>query len=55
MTSTVRRTDAPAVSRRHRRRRAVAGMSSLVPACAATATIRQGYQTNMWGMPTYYL
>jgi NitT/TauT family transport system substrate-binding protein len=22
---------------------------------AATATIRQGYQTNIWGMPTYYL
>jgi NitT/TauT family transport system substrate-binding protein len=24
-------------------------------ALAATATIRQGYQTNIWGMPTYYL
>src|SRR5215471_8533178 len=24
-------------------------------AAAATATIRQGYQTNIWGMPTYYL
>jgi NitT/TauT family transport system substrate-binding protein len=24
-------------------------------ASAAMATIRQGYQTNMWGMPTYYL
>src|SRR5258708_38330831 len=22
---------------------------------AQTATIRQGYQTNIWGMPTYYL
>src|ERR1700751_4945165 len=22
---------------------------------AATATVRQGYQTNIWGMPTYYL
>src|ERR1700745_1841287 len=22
---------------------------------AATATIRPGYQTNIWGMPTYYL
>ena len=22
---------------------------------AATATIRQGYQTNIWGLPTYYL
>jgi ABC-type nitrate/sulfonate/bicarbonate transport system substrate-binding protein len=25
------------------------------PAQAADAVIRQGYQTNMWGMPTYYL
>jgi ABC-type nitrate/sulfonate/bicarbonate transport system substrate-binding protein len=25
------------------------------PAPAATGTIRQGYQTNIWGMPTYYL
>src|SRR5919107_1352341 len=25
------------------------------PAHAADVTIRQGYQTNMWGMPTYYL
>jgi ABC-type nitrate/sulfonate/bicarbonate transport system substrate-binding protein len=25
------------------------------PAFAQGATIRQGYQTNMWGMPTYYL
>jgi ABC-type nitrate/sulfonate/bicarbonate transport system substrate-binding protein len=24
-------------------------------AAADTVTIRQGYQTNMWGMPTYYL
>ena len=24
-------------------------------ACAQPAVIRQGYQTNMWGMPTYYL
>ncbi|MGC1237014.1 MAG: hypothetical protein WA838_20405, partial [Xanthobacteraceae bacterium] len=22
---------------------------------AAAATVRQGYQTNIWGMPTYYL
>jgi NitT/TauT family transport system substrate-binding protein len=27
----------------------------LRPATAALATVRQGYQTNMWGMPTYYL
>ena len=25
------------------------------PSAAAMATVRQGYQTNMWGMPTYYL
>ena len=25
------------------------------PAAAAVETIRQGYQTNIWGMPTYYL
>src|SRR3954464_15458310 len=24
-------------------------------AAAADVTIRQGYQTNIWGMPTYYL
>jgi NitT/TauT family transport system substrate-binding protein len=31
--------------------------SALMPARSALAleTIRQGYQTNMWGMPTYYL
>ncbi|MFL5070503.1 MAG: ABC transporter substrate-binding protein [Xanthobacteraceae bacterium] len=31
--------------------------SALLPARSAHAleTIRQGYQTNMWGMPTYYL
>src|SRR5664279_869719 len=27
----------------------------LRPASAALETVRQGYQTNMWGMPTYYL
>ncbi len=27
----------------------------LRPAAAALATVRQGYQTNMWGMPTYYV
>jgi ABC-type nitrate/sulfonate/bicarbonate transport system substrate-binding protein len=27
----------------------------IVPASAADVTIRQGYQTNIWGMPTYYL
>ena len=30
--------------------------ASFVPTRAfAQTTIRQGYQTNMWGMPTYYL
>ena len=31
-----------------------AGFGSLRPA-AALETVRQGYQTNIWGMPTYYL
>src|SRR5690348_13286973 len=31
-----------------------AGMG-MRPAAAAEVTIRQGYQTNIWGMPTYYL
>src|SRR5712691_28502 len=30
------------------------GLGSLRPALALE-TIRQGYQTNIWGMPTYYL
>jgi NitT/TauT family transport system substrate-binding protein len=30
------------------------GFGAARPAAAAT-TIRQGYQTNIWGMPTYYL
>jgi NitT/TauT family transport system substrate-binding protein len=34
---------------------ALALSSAVRPAPAATATIRQGYQTNIWGMPTYYL
>ena len=25
------------------------------PSFAELATVKQGYQTNMWGMPTYYL
>src|SRR5262245_65765671 len=31
--------------------------AGLLPARSAFAldTVRQGYQTNMWGMPTYYL
>jgi NitT/TauT family transport system substrate-binding protein len=34
---------------------ALALNSAIRSAPAATATIRQGYQTNIWGMPTYYL
>jgi sulfonate transport system substrate-binding protein len=32
-----------------------AGLGCLTPASAAEVTVRQGYQTNIWGMPTYYL
>ncbi len=33
-----------------------AGLGGMGPAAAqAGTTIRQGYQTNIWGMPTYYL
>lgn len=47
------------ITRRHTL--AVTGASVLAaglgvrPSLAATATVRQGFQTNMWGMPTYYL
>ena len=34
---------------------ALAAGAGLRPAVAADVTIRQGYQTNIWGMPTYYL
>src|SRR6267378_1849252 len=33
----------------------VLGLGSSCRAAAQTVTIRQGYQTNMWGMPTYYM
>jgi len=33
----------------------VAGLGSTRSALAQAVTIRQGYQTNIWGMPTYYL
>ena len=33
----------------------VAGLGPVHSALAQMATVRQGYQTNMWGMPTYYL
>ena len=32
-----------------------ASLAPIVPAYAQAVTLRQGYQTNMWGMPTYYL
>ena len=32
-----------------------AALAGIRPASAAEVTIRQGYQTNIWGMPTYYL
>jgi NitT/TauT family transport system substrate-binding protein len=34
---------------------ALAAGFGIRPASAALETVRQGYQTNMWGMPTYYL
>jgi NitT/TauT family transport system substrate-binding protein len=34
---------------------AFAAVLGIPPASAQTALIRQGYQTNIWGMPTYYL
>jgi NitT/TauT family transport system substrate-binding protein len=52
------------MTNRHMTRRhylAATGASALAlglgvePTSAQTATIRQGYQTNIWGMPTYYL
>src|SRR5262245_66328282 len=48
--------NAPSMTRRHC---LAAGAAALAfgsrPASAQLATIRQGYQTNIWGMPTYYL
>lgn len=48
-----------AMTRRHYLAATGAGALSfgfgLRPAAAQMATIRQGYQTNIWGMPTYYL
>src|SRR5262249_18497562 len=43
-----------------RRRLMAAGAGALAAGldprpAAARATVRQGYQTNLWGMPTYYL
>src|ERR1700761_1887651 len=47
------------LSRRHYLKAAGAGALALslgaARPAAAAVTIRQGYQTNIWGMPTYYL
>jgi ABC-type nitrate/sulfonate/bicarbonate transport system substrate-binding protein len=47
------------ITRRHYLAASGAGVMAaglgLNPALADGATVRQGYQTNMWGMPTYYL
>jgi ABC-type nitrate/sulfonate/bicarbonate transport system substrate-binding protein len=32
-----------------------AALAAGLPAFAQSVVVRQGYQTNMWGMPTYYL
>src|SRR6185436_18069597 len=43
------------------RRQVLAGSAGVAvlgfggPAAAQATTVRQGYQTNIWGMPTYYL
>lgn len=47
------------ITRRHYLAAAGAGVLAaglgVRPSSAALITVRQGYQTNMWGMPTYYL
>jgi ABC-type nitrate/sulfonate/bicarbonate transport system substrate-binding protein len=47
------------LTRRHALASAGAGVLAaglgVRPSWGAAATVRQGYQTNMWGMPTYYL
>jgi NitT/TauT family transport system substrate-binding protein len=46
------------ITRRHALAATGAGILAAglgVRPAAAAATVRQGYQTNMWGMPTYYL
>src|SRR5438094_735534 len=48
--------NAPSMTRRHCLAAGAAALALGVhPAAAQFATIRQGYQTNIWGMPTYYL
>jgi NitT/TauT family transport system substrate-binding protein len=52
-------TKQPSLTRRHYLAASGAGVLALGLAStrgvAAPETIRQGYQTNIWGMPTYYL
>jgi NitT/TauT family transport system substrate-binding protein len=52
-------TSSKGITRRHYLAASGAGMLAaglgMRPARAALVTVRQGYQTNMWGMPTYYL
>src|SRR6202166_888326 len=46
------------ISRRHYLAATGAGVLAAglgIRPAAALETVRQGYQTNMWGMPTYYL
>ena len=47
------------ITRRHALATTGAGILAaglgVTPSRAALETVRQGYQTNMWGMPTYYL
>src|ERR1700740_3867029 len=49
----------PSLTRRHYLAASGAGVLALglgsTRGVAAPETIRQGYQTNIWGMPTYYL
>jgi len=48
--------NAPSMTRRHCLAAGAAVLALGVrPVAAQLATIRQGYQTNIWGMPTYYL
>ena len=51
----IRWTESPAGSGRDRRGGADGGHRRDRRRAQAATTIRQGYQTNIWGMPTYYL
>ena len=45
----------PACAGGNRRRRPGGGTGRAPDHSRPTTVVRQGYQTNMWGMPTYYL